>query len=54
VKESRIIAAAGALGAGEEAERRMAAVATAPKARSELVLMRDLGGIVADGTILEG
>jgi hypothetical protein len=54
VNESRSVAAVGALGAGEEAERRRATVAAAPKARSELVLMGDLVGIVADGAILGG
>jgi hypothetical protein len=54
VKESRIVAAAGALGAGEEAVRRRAAVAAAPRARSVRILMRDLGEIVADGAILAG
>jgi hypothetical protein len=54
VKASRSVGAAGALGAGEEAERRRAATAVAPKAKRELVLMGDLGGIVADGTILGG
>jgi len=54
VNESRIVAAGGALGAGEDAERRRAAVAAVPRARSVRVLMRDLGEIVADGTILAG
>jgi 2'-5' RNA ligase len=39
VNESRSVVAVGALGAGEEAERRRATVAAAPKARSELVLI---------------
>jgi hypothetical protein len=54
VKESRSIEAAGALGAGDAAERRRAAVAAATKPRSVLFFMRDLGRIVADGTILAG
>jgi hypothetical protein len=53
VKESRIVAAGGALGAGEETEtdRKRAVV---PTARSVRVLMLDLGEIVADGAILAG
>jgi hypothetical protein len=51
VNESRIAAAGGALGAREETARRRE---VAPRARSVRVLMRDLGEIVADGTILAG
>jgi hypothetical protein len=50
VNESRIVATGGALGAGEEWEK---SSAVALRVRSDRVLMRDLGAIVADGAILE-